>query len=81
MIIYVELYGRLRDAGVESPVELSLPDGATAAQALSALRQKLGAQGALAEGAALAGEAHVLLAADPVPAEGRLAALPPVSGG
>ena len=81
MTVFVELYGRLRDAGVESPVELQVPDGATAAQALAALKAKLGAKGALLEGAALAGEGAVLAAGDPVPAEGRLAALPPVCGG
>lgn len=81
MNVFIELYGRLRDAGVESPVELSLPDGATAAQALSALRAKLGAQGQLLEGAALASETQVLASAEKVPGEGRLAALPPVSGG
>ena len=81
MIVYVELYGRLRDAGAASPVELELPDQATAAQALAALRAKLGAGAALLDGAALASDAQVLAAADAIPESGRLAALPPVCGG
>lgn len=81
MTVFVELYGRLRDSGLASPVELELPDGATARQALDALKAKLGAKGALLDGAAIAGEGAVLAAGDPVPAEGRLAALPPVCGG
>ena len=78
MTVFVELYGRLRDAGAESPVELSLKDGATAGEVLAALKAKLGAA---TEGAALATETRVLLSGDKVPQEGRLAALPPVSGG
>ncbi len=80
MTVFVELYGRLRDAAA-SPVELELPEGATAAQTLAALRAKLGAQGALLDGAALASESVVLAAEDAVPKGGRLAALPPVCGG
>lgn len=80
MTVFIELYGRLRDAGTESPVELDLPEDATAAQALSRLREKLGPSGKLLEGAALASETQVLSAGDRVP-DGRLAALPPVSGG
>lgn len=78
MTVFIELYGRLRDAGAESPVELSLKPDATAADALSALSAKLGAA---TQGAALATETRVLAAADKLPKEGRLAALPPVSGG
>jgi molybdopterin converting factor small subunit len=81
MTIFVELYGRLRDAGLESPVELELPHGATAAQALSALKDKLGAEATRLAGAALASETQVLAADEKIPQGGRLAALPPVSGG
>ena len=81
MTVFIELYGRLRDAGAESPVELELPEDATAAQALARLREKLGPSGKLLEGAALASETQVLAASEPLPKEGRLAALPPVSGG
>lgn len=79
MTIYVELYGRLRDEGLPSPVELDVPEGATAGAALEALRLKLGAN--KIEGCALATESAVLAAGDPLPREGRLAALPPVCGG
>lgn len=81
MTVFIELYGRLRDAGVESPVELELPDAATAAQALAALQGKLGKEGARVKGAALASETRVLAADERLPKGGRLAALPPVSGG
>ena len=81
MTVFVELYGRLRDAGVETPVELDLPEGATAAQALAKLREKLGERGGLMDGAAMAGEAEVLAADAALPKKGRLAALPPVCGG
>ena len=80
MTVFIELYGRLRDAGVASPVELEVGSKATAAEALAALRKKLGSGGALLDGAALASETHVLAGAETLP-EGRLAALPPVSGG
>ncbi len=77
----VELYGRLRDAAPEPSVELELSERATAGQALSALRQALGAKAALLDGAVLAAEDRVLASGEAVPAEGRLAALPPVCGG
>lgn len=76
----IELYGRLREAGAGAAVELELKEGATASQALAALREKLGPKAALLDGAVLATDAAVLTAGDSVP-EGRLAALPPVCGG
>lgn len=81
MTVFIELYGRLRDAGAESPVELELPEDATAAQALARLKEKLGPSGKLLDGAALASETQVLASGEKIPQEGRLAALPPVSGG
>lgn len=77
----VELYGRLRDAGLGSSVELDLPARASARQALLALREALGRRGALLDGCALATGEDVLAPNDPVPARGALAALPPVCGG
>lgn len=74
----IELYGRLREAG--ACVELELPEGCSAADALAALKDKLGPKAALLEGAVLATESAVLASGDAVP-EGRLAALPPVCGG
>lgn len=81
MTVFIELYGRLREAGVESPVELELPDGATAADALRHLKTKLGAKSSLLDGAAIAGEDAVLNAESALPKQGRIAALPPVCGG
>ena len=77
----VELYGRLREAASEPAVEVELSEGATAKDALEALRAALGAKASLLEGAALASEDAVLGSKDPLPKEGRLAALPPVCGG
>lgn len=78
---FVELYGRLRDAGLGASVELELPERARAKDALAALASSLGSRGALLEGVVLATESAVLSADDGLPAEGRLAALPPVCGG
>jgi molybdopterin converting factor small subunit len=77
----VELYGRLREAAPEPALELELREGATAQDALEALRAALGAKAKLLEGAALATEDAVLAGKDALPKEGRLAALPPVCGG
>ncbi len=82
MTVQVELYGRLRDAGLGAAVSLELPEGATAFQALEALRAALGPRAALLEGAALATADAVLSGAERLPAaQARLAALPPVCGG
>lgn len=73
----VELYGRLRDLGHGGAVSLELAPGATARQALAALKARLGDG---LKGCALASADDVLSADDKVPA-GRLAVLPPVCGG
>lgn len=77
----VELYGRLRDAGLGDRVSVDLPPGATARQALDQLRLALGRRAALLAGCALATDEAVLGPAERVPPSGRLAALPPVCGG
>jgi molybdopterin converting factor small subunit len=77
----IELYGRLRDAGLGDAVSVALPPRATARQALSALRSALGRRGALLAGCALATDDEILAASDLLPKSGRLAALPPVCGG
>lgn len=76
----VELYGRLRDAGLGDHVSLDL-DGGTVRQALAALRKSFGRRAALLDGCALATEDAVLAPSDPLPRTGRLAVLPPVCGG
>jgi len=75
------LYGRLRDAGFDAAVNVDLPDGATARQALAALKAVLGRRASLLTGCALATEDSVLAPSDRVPDRGVLAALPPVCGG
>lgn len=77
----IELFGRLRDAGLGERVSVSLPERATARQALDALKRALGRRAALLSGCALATGDEVLAPSDVVPASGRLAALPPVCGG
>lgn len=77
----IELYGRLRDAGLGDHALVALPERATARQALAALKAALGRRGALLTGCALATDDQVLAPADMLPKHGRLAALPPVCGG
>jgi molybdopterin converting factor small subunit len=77
----IELYGRLRDAGLGDHVAIVLPPRATARQALAALKNALGKRGALLTGCALASDDAVLGPAEILPKRGRLAALPPVCGG
>ena len=73
----IELYGRLRDAGLGSSVTVEVPRGASARQALAALKPFFGAS---LPGCVLASASEVLAGTDPLP-EGRLALLPPVCGG
>lgn len=77
----IELYGRLRDAGLGAHVDVELPPRATARQALAALKLALGRHGKLLDGCVLASADDVLAASDALPNSGRLAALPPVCGG
>lgn len=76
----IELYGRLRDAGLGSSVVIDVPEPATGRQAMSALKSAFGAKAALLDGCALAAADEVLAASDALP-DGRLAVLPPVCGG
>lgn len=76
----IELYGRLRDAGLGPFVLLELPKAATARQALSVLKSAFGAKAPLLAGCVLASDDEVLSSSDALP-QGRLALLPPVCGG
>lgn len=76
----IELYGRLRDAGLGSSVSVALPKGASARQALSALKSSFGRKAPLLAGCVLATGDEVLAPSDALPS-GRLAVLPPVCGG
>jgi molybdopterin converting factor small subunit len=77
----IELYGRLRDAGLGDHAVVALPERATARQALAALKDALGRRAALLAGCALATDDEILVSSDTLPKAGRLAALPPVCGG
>ena len=77
----IDFYGRLRDAGLGDGVLLTLPERATARQALTALKTVLGRRAALLTGCVLATDEAVLGPSDPLPKAGRVAALPPVCGG
>lgn len=74
----VELYGRLREAG--GSVEVEVAPGTKASALLAAIGAALG-RPELVRGAVLATESEVLEGSAAVPAEGRLAVLPPVCGG
>jgi len=76
----IELYGRLRDAGLGSSVSVELPKAATARQTLSVLKSAFGAKAPLLAGCVLASDDEVLSSSDALP-PGRLALLPPVCGG
>ena len=77
----VELYGRLREAGLGGRVTVEVARGARAREVLAAVAARLGAGAALLDGAALATDREVLAPSRRVPARGRLAVLPPVCGG
>jgi molybdopterin synthase sulfur carrier subunit len=84
--ITVALYGACRDLHPEPTVAVEVDEHAT----VNALRQALRAQlvaapaarrDALLGASAFASDQAVLRDADPLPADGRVAILPPVSGG
>ncbi|MFI5347877.1 MAG: hypothetical protein ACHQ51_16015 [Elusimicrobiota bacterium] len=77
----IELYGRLRDAGLGDVVSLDLPEHATARQVLAQLKAVLGRRSAALSGCVLATADSVLHPSDSVPSSGHLAVLPPVCGG
>ena len=76
----INLYGRLRDAGLGSSVSVELPKSATARQALSVLKTAFGKKSPLLHGCVLATGDEVLSSSDALPS-GLLAVLPPVCGG
>ena len=76
----IDLYGRLRDAGLGASVRIELPKNATSRQALSALKTAFGRHSKLLQGCVLATGDEVLASSDTLPT-GLLAVLPPVCGG
>ena len=77
----IDLYGRLRDAGLGNTVSLDVPDRATAKQVLDRLKTVLGRRASLLTGCVLATSDSVLHPSEPAPKKGHLAVLPPVCGG
>lgn len=86
MKVEVKLFGAFRAHEAGDRVELELAPGATVAD----LRERLAAYAGahwpafcpkLLQVSAFASDTAVLRDADPLPADGRLAVLPPVSGG
>ncbi|GIX34577.1 MAG: hypothetical protein KatS3mg126_0356 [Lysobacteraceae bacterium] len=84
--IQLELYGACRDLHSQDRVEIDLPEGSTVAD----LRERLPAAfdradpqraAELVRCSAFATDAALLRDADPLPGNGSLAILPPVSGG
>jgi sulfur-carrier protein len=86
MTITLNLYGAFRDHAADGRVELALADGACVADLRAALEAHArahwtGFNPALLRVSAFASDSEVLRDADPLPADGRVAILPPVSGG
>ncbi len=77
----IELFGRLKDAGLGSAVLIYLPHRATVRQAMKAVETSFGSKHAVLKGCALASDDAVLSLSDRLPSKGRLALLPPVCGG
>lgn len=86
MKIEVRLFGAFRDHEPGALVHLDVADDARVGDVRAALERHghahwPGFQPALLERSALASDSSVLRDHEPVPADGRMAVLPPVSGG
>ncbi|MFA5684335.1 MAG: MoaD/ThiS family protein [Lysobacteraceae bacterium] len=86
MKVEVSLFGAFRDHQPDAQVTLDLPEGASVADLRTALHDHAKAHWpALPQGllhySAFASEQRVLRENEPLPADGRMAVLPPVSGG
>jgi molybdopterin synthase sulfur carrier subunit len=86
MKVEVRLFGAFRDHEPAALVHLDLPDGARVADVRAALERHALAQWprfppGLLHSSALASDSAVLRDHEAVPADGRMAVLPPVSGG
>jgi hypothetical protein len=81
VLLRIELYGCLKDGGLGDFAEVEVAPGSTARQALEALSLRLGKRAVLAQAAVLATDSLILRPEEEVPADARLAALPPVCGG
>lgn len=86
MRVQVSLFGVFRSFDPGAQVVLDVPDGARVTELRQALEQYgnahwPGFNPALLRRSAFASETNVLREADALPADGRMAVLPPVSGG
>lgn len=86
MKVQVSLFGAFRSFDAAAQVVVDVPDGARVADLRQALEQYgqvhwTGFNPALLRRSAFASETTVLREADALPADGRMAVLPPVSGG
>ena len=80
MIVRVELYGRLREAGLGDEIKLQFARRPKACEVIEELKRRLGKNGEILKGSALASQTAVLQLSQRIPT-GRLAVLPPVCGG
>lgn len=86
MKVEVSLFGAFRDYEPSAQVTLELPDGAQVSDLRAALHEHAQAhwpafRPGLLQYSAFASETSVLREHEPLPADGRMAVLPPVSGG
>ena len=86
MKVEVKLFGAFRDYQAEAFVRLDVPAQAKVADVRSALSAYAGSHWPqcnpkLLDYSAFASEQAVLRESDPIPADGQMAVLPPVSGG
>lgn len=85
-MITLQLFGRFREFSDDQEIKLDLPDVATVAEFRDAfdawaLAHWPGYAPGLLKSSAIASESTLLHARSPLPADGRIAVLPPVSGG
>ena len=81
MKLRVELYGRLKDAGLGNVVELDVDRALRAEEILAVLAERFGTKRKLLSGSVLANESEVLGSGSIISSEERLAVLPPGCGG
>ncbi len=86
MKLQVQLFGPYRDFQPQPVLELDVADGATVAAARAALAAHAAARWpacapGLLRSTAFASEHALVRDGDPLPADGRIALIPPVNGG
>ncbi len=86
MRVSIQLFGAFRQFQEHDTLDLDCPGAATVADVRSAMDAYaqaywLGCPAGLLQTSAFASEAEVLRSTSPIPGDGRLAIIPPVSGG